>query len=58
MVSVATEETMGSARGREGEGSLLGHFEVEVSVFQSLEGLFFEAPPLGVLTMIVGLNKA
>ena len=57
VVSVATKETTGSARGEEGEGSLLGHFEAKVVAIGSSEGLFFEAPLLLVLTMVVGLKE-
>ena len=57
VASVATEEaTGGSARGREGEGSLICRFEAEAIAFGSLEDLFFD--DLWVFTMALGLNKA
>ena len=49
VVCVAIDETTGSTGGEEGEDSLLCCFETEGVAFESLEGLFFEAPLSRVL---------
>ena len=56
VVSVATGEAMEAVGGREGDGSLLDRFEAEADTLGLLEALFFEAPPLCVLTMAASLK--
>ena len=59
MAGIATKEaTGGSTGGREGEGSLLCHFEAEAAAFGSSEDLFFDELPPQVFTMTLGQNRA